>query len=471
VSWIRRIVIVALMTFPHLFLLSCKPADRLTSADSEAASYPSSPDLKFVPQSGALSNELNPLAKDLYKVATKALVEAQKDLFDLGSGSRIASGLTLDVNSDTSGRLAKLGAMNIGDLTSAPGETFVRQKDHVIELVKKFRLFKKSDQKIILNIVTDNSNGVGKVGSVDVWTGGEQLVALMRSGLTSISQIPRENLVILVNGCTSQKRECWKHWVRAAGVDLRMNYDEDPPKFQFKHLPNDRESIEVEGYISNYKLGSRTSLASLNRSLERKMPKISISIITGDPPHSGHLGLSKYSTNTEKFDEAIILVNDAGHKKASSFVHRSNMTSLLADSESQINVMQRMYKKFDDAFGRDALVERMQNLYGTTDVYILEGQDGFERNLQLHGGGLESKRAKYLVFPRKGSGGPIAVPDALKTRVRVAQTQDELGLSSSLLRDLLKKGDQIKSAWLTPKVAKYIEDWKLFGAKAVKLIP
>ncbi len=446
---------------------ACKAPHQVT--ESGIDDYPSKPGLALLPNDAEWNDQQAPIARDFFKVKNSALGAERSGLYDLVRGAKAPNGASVDIRSSDAARRQALANFSVRDITADPGHTFVRDRALVNSHAATFKLTGAPQEKIILNIITDNSNGVGKISAVDAWSGSDELLALLKNGVTSIDKLPKDNVVILVNGCLPGKSECWKHWVRAAGADIRLNFEEKKPSFEYRTLPNQKGTIEVDGHLSNYKLGSRTSIGKLQENFGRARPKISFAIITADPPHKGHFDLSRYSVKNEGAEEAVVFINDAGHKQASEFVHRSNMTALLAEGEPTINPVQAMYKHFDDTFGRDALIERLESLYGTNDIVILKGQDAFERDLANFGGKLESARGKYLVFMR-GDAGPVKIPENLKLRVAAANVKDEGNLSSSMIRSALKAGDAVKEAWMSGKVLDYIQQWGLFGAKQINRV-
>ena len=350
-----------------------------------------------------------------------------------------------------------LNLFPIGNVSAAPGHRFLRKPEQITGLVDYIEANPYADfrgDKIILNIIT---NQKGDIKSVDLWNAHHRLVAYLKNGYLKMGDIPQQNIEFLVNGKRSNGED-WVHYLPAAGVDW-SHVD----KFTTVSAGGDiREgTIAVSGILSNYSLGARNTIGQLYKNVfntNRKKMKVGIYFGTFDPIHEGHLEIIKKSIESLKLDEVIIVPNvNPIHKLPTSIKDRKELIALRIEHEEKINLYTGKSDEIIDKFGRNPFFERMIQIYGTTDLFQIVGDDSYSK-LLVNGEIETSNFRKYIVLPRKSSEIHLTNTD----KVIVVDYVDEKGLSSTSLRKKIKEGIKINKEEIDPKEYEYILKHNLY---------
>jgi hypothetical protein len=337
---------------------------------------------------------------------------ASVEYFDICAAQSIISDLAISESSGLEERLKIVAAQKIESFVTPPGITLIRNREKVAEIRSKItgdagsRL---DDAQVILNIVTREVRASSSVFSIDVWTGHEALIAMMDSGKTSLrseGEVGGLKVEVLVNGWLPGKTKQWQHWIPAWGFDFES-------KIPFKKITGSGSSaegtIEVAAKYSNYELGSRTSMGALFSNWKNPTaPKIGLHFGTFDPPHEGHIDLSRHVLESEGFNESILLPNyTAGHKPgASSVQDRVAMTVARVKDVSPSRIEDRLNVFTGDSsflmkeFGVGALFARIGALFASEQVWSLIGDDAWDGGILPSGILQPGMIMRYMIFPR-----------------------------------------------------------------------
>lgn len=398
--------------------------------------------------------------------------------FDICSAPGPIADLRISESSTSEERLKLISRQKIQSFVTPPSVTFFRDREKVSNA---------AGTKVILNVVTRNSESGLSAGSsdassasrereadpviaIDVWTGQEALVALMDSGKTSLALESGGfdsglKVDVLVNGWLPGRKKRWQHWVSASGFDFAS-------KIAYKKIQGSQASeegtVEVAAQLSNYELGSRTSIGALFRNWKKpSAAKVGLHFGTFDPPHEGHMDLSRYVLESEGFAESILLPNyTAGHKPgASSVQDRVAMTVARVQDVSPSRIEDRMNVFVGDSsflmkeFGVGALFGRIGALFASDQVWSLIGDDAWEGGILPSGILQPGMIMRYMVFPRGDrSVQDVHVPEYVRDNVKVLTIPNRKNLSSTLIRKMLVNGEAIPPEMMSPSVVRYIQE-------------
>jgi cytidyltransferase-like protein len=412
-----------------------------------------------------------PMAKGLSKFKG---TKADLPVYDVCSASSLGFLEPMPSKSTTlAERRDRIKLLKIGKFSAAPGFTFVRDNS----------LFEKAKQKwqsgealenaeIILNIVSLKTSESEQFG-VDVWSGHEALLALMSQGAETLDQLGgKVPLTILVEGWTPKAATQWQHWISAAGFDFDSGI---PRKTVHSTQSHNEGTLEVGPTFSNYSLGSRSSLNGvLEFGARANKNKIALQFGTFDPPHEGHVNLSIHALKEVGFDESILLPNyNASHKPGATPVeHRVAMTvarvEAVSDSkiEEKMNVFSGNSSTIMNEFGIGVFFERMQNLYATSEVWSLIGDDAYDGGVLRQGLLQPQMKMKYLVFLRGDRDlNSVWVPPYVQSEVKIVEKKEEKNLSSTLMKKKIAAGEALLPDEISPVVVEYIKSNGLYGVK------
>lgn len=358
-------------------------------------------------------------------------------------------------------RYRLLAEFPLDDLVVAPGHQFLRRPQQIPGLVDYLRQTRGGEfpnDPILLNITTGPG---GRVTGVDVWNAHHRLVAYRRAGFAKVGDLPRAFVKILVNG-SPHGGASWDHFVPAAGIDLDAG-------FRYRPVPAGGDvqpgTLSVGGELSNHALGSRTTLAQLNRNLDpdRKMPRVGVFFGTYDPVHEGHLQTARTIRHEFDLSEVVLIPNESPlHKPgATSFEDRLELGRRGVLPHDGLNLYVGGTDRLLRDGGKPSIIERVGQIYGTNQLFEVFGDDAYQKLANL--GQLDPRGlASWIVVKRKGSPG-LHIPDPLRERTFVAPMQDDAGFSSTLVRDLIRSGRTPPPEMLSPRVYEYIRSRGLYG--------
>ena len=406
---------------------------------------------------------------------------ASVEYFDICAAQSKISDLAISESSGLDERLKIVAAQKIESFVTPPGITLIRNREKVAEIRSKISGdagSKLDDAQVILNIVTRDvrassseatasQSPTDPVVAIDVWSGQETLVVLLDTGalnLQSASMGRGLKVEVLVNGWLPGKTKQWQHWIPAWGFDFES-------KIPFKKITGSGSSaqgtIEVAAKYSNYELGSRTSMGALFRNWKNPAaPKVGLHFGTFDPPHEGHIDLSRHVLESEGFTESILLPNyTAGHKPgASSVQDRVAMTVARVQDVSPSRIEDRMNVFVGDSsylmkeFGVGALFARIGALFASDQVWSLIGDDAWDGGILPSGILQPGMIMRYMIFPRGDRDlQSIHVPDYVKDNATLVVIPNRKNLSSTLIRKMLVNGEPVPPEMMSPAVVRYIQ--------------
>lgn len=365
--------------------------------------------------------------------------------------------LTPDANKAT--RFKTLAPFPIGKIIAAPGHRLLRKPGQVAGLtdyIKNNSGGDFSEDRILLNVITDKS---GKIKEVDLWNAHHRLVAYLQAGYQTIGDLQSKNLTILVNG-RNRGEEIWPHFLPSAGIELK-----EYPDFHIIPVGGDIRvgTVGVSGELSNYDLGSRSTIQRLAENTFRKdSPRIGVYFGTFDPLHENHVNVARTAKEQEKLDEVIFVPNlHAAHKpSATAAHHRLNMSAARLGKEPGFNLYVGDSDSIIDNFGRAPLFERFGQIYGTHQIYQVIGQDSFDSMIK-EGQFIEKPNRLFLVHPR-GENAKAIIPDELKDIAKPLVSSESQELSSTIIRKKIAAGQPVPASELDPELLDYIKENGLY---------
>jgi nicotinic acid mononucleotide adenylyltransferase len=411
---------------------------------------------------------------------------ASVEYFDICAAQSQILELAISESSGLEQRLKMVASQKIGSFVTPPGITLIRNREKVTEVRTKRSAdggAKLDDASVILNLVTRDASARSSAGSsgqaaaapvvsIDVWSGQEVLVALMDAGTLSLDATSSNTSIgsglkveVLVNGWLPGRTKQWQHWIPAWGFDFES-------KIHFKKITGSEAStegtIEVAAKYSNYELGSRTSMGALFRNWKNPSgSKIGLHFGTFDPPHEGHIDLSRHVLESEAFTESILLPNyTAGHKPgASSVQDRVAMTVARVQDVSSSRIEDRMNVFVGDSsflmkeFGVGALFARIGALFATDQVWSLIGDDAWDGGILPSGILQPGMIMRYMIFPRGDRDlQSIHVPEYVQDNAKLVVIPNRKNLSSTLIRKMLVNGEPVPPEMMSPAVVRYIQE-------------
>jgi len=311
-----------------------------------------------------------------------------------------------------------------------------------------------SEDKLILNIITDES---GNIKFVDGWNGHHRLVAYLKAGKSRVSDILEENLTILVNGKTTED-DVWKHWVPAHGVDLNtlLGYT--------RAQGADFATLSVSGELSNFAMGARTTVAGLLRNtLGRVRPKIGVFFGSFDPPHLGHMETASAAMEKFGLDRVVFIPNRMP-------LHKPNITNIgtrlemlgdLIGPSERLNLYIGDNSKLVTEMGNESLLRRIGQLYGTNNIFQIQGSDAMGKLMGLRQVNPEGY-SKYLVLPRDQASRSFFIPENLRQAIFYIDDLVPHATSSSKIRAWIKEGSQLAKRFLDPATYRYITERQMY---------
>ena len=208
------------------------------------------------------------------------------------------------------------------------------------------------------------------------------------------------------------------------------------------------------------------SALGLKRYLGGDRVKVGVYFGSFDPPHENHASLVSVA---ESFGFRVVIVPNSGANEGKAGLsaqhHREAMVKLrfgdrvvtVNEDTSSWEVKQNLAKKIADKL----LFETME----IPEPVLLVGEDSFRKGTLKRGSGIFKLRIPIVVFPRSNE--PLLIPDELNRFVTVATGySDPLpGLSSSLLRSKIGRGEQVTPEVLRDDVLRYIITNELYQAE------
>lgn len=402
----------------------------------------------------------SPLFKDFLKQPLESRDHADRmsDVLTQPDFSKIIKGkVTSEMSMDE--RVSVVHNLEISKIMAAPGHRKLRNPKQVAGL-KDYILTSKggnfAHDPILLNVITDAH---GNVKSVDLWNAHHRLVAYLMAGYKKLGDVPQENITVLVNG-HNPNGEKWGHYLPIGGIDSASAKD-------YTAVPAGGEirvgTVNVDGSRSNFELGSRNSIGQLlKNTMETKPTKVGVYFGTFDPVHEGHIAAAKAALERYGLDEVVMVPNINSIKKpnATSAEHRLEMTAIRVNKEKGLNLYTGPSDVIINQFGRDPFFERINQSYGTTEIYQIIGSDSFKSSVEENNITDKSNR-RFIVIPRE-PGEVIDVPANMQSIVTVTEPVYPMSLSSTKIRNQLKGDQQPPTAELDNDVFSYLKRFFLY---------
>ncbi|MBO9668309.1 MAG: nicotinate-nicotinamide nucleotide adenylyltransferase [Bdellovibrio sp.] len=356
-------------------------------------------------------------------------------------------------------RLNAIQDVVIESIVAAPGHRQLRNPKQVVKLKEYILSSKGGDfvhDPILLNLITDAN---GNIKSVDLWNAHHRLVAYSLAEYKKIGDIPAANILVLVNGYKTES-ERWGHYLSIGGIDsaATQSYSPVTPGGEIRV-----GTVNVGGERSNFELGSRNTLGRLLKNTMNATPtKVGVYFGTFDPVHEGHVAVAKAVREKYNLDEVIIVPNIVSINKpnATSAQHRLDMLRIRLGKEKGLNLYTGASGEIINQFGRDPFIERITQIYGATEVFQIIGSDSFKSSLESNSINPSSNR-NFIVVPRDATE-KIDVPEDLTHLVHVSGVADPMGLSSTLIRKIIKGNEKPDSTMLDDDVYRYVIENALY---------
>lgn len=195
------------------------------------------------------------------------------------------------------------------------------------------------------------------------------------------------------------------------------------------------------------------------------MKKILLYTGAFNPPHLGHEALIKTALDAISFDEVWIMPSGNRPDKAiaTSFADRRALGQLFVESvqtkvATTIKLIASEIEEGNTKSTSELIhgllneVERLPNI----DITQLIGIDGLEFIARKYGMDLE-EHSRYLAVERKGY--------QLETEINLSKVkflEAQLDISSTRVRDLVNNGDTRYKELVSPSIAEYIEQHRLY---------
>lgn len=186
-----------------------------------------------------------------------------------------------------------------------------------------------------------------------------------------------------------------------------------------------------------------------------------------NPPHLGHESLIKTALNAIPFDEVWIMPSGNRPEKsiATSFADRRALGQLFVESvqtkvAATIKLITSEIEEGNTKSTSELIhglldeIERQPNI----EITQLIGIDGLEFIARKYGVDLE-ENSRYLAVERKGYQLEATIDPS---KVIFLEDKDQLGLSSTLVRELVKNGDAKYKELVSAPIAEYIEQHRLY---------
>jgi nicotinate (nicotinamide) nucleotide adenylyltransferase len=186
-----------------------------------------------------------------------------------------------------------------------------------------------------------------------------------------------------------------------------------------------------------------------------------------NPPHLGHESLIKTALDKIPFDEVWIMPsgNRADKVIAISFADRRALGQLFVESvQSKVSaIIKLITTEIDEGNTKSTsqlIHELLNKLEAQPDIELTQliGMDGLEFLARKYGANLE-EGGRYLAVERKGYQLEAAVNP---TKVTFLEDKDQIGLSSTQVRELAKNGETRYKELVSAPIADYIEQHRLY---------
>lgn len=174
-----------------------------------------------------------------------------------------------------------------------------------------------------------------------------------------------------------------------------------------------------------------------------------------DPFHNGHLAICKAAKEKLGLDKLIIIPSgNAPHKAgfSASFEDRYNMISQSVDGLG-FTVSDYENKRKEISYSATT-VEDFKKKFPNDELYFIIGGDSYRDLDKWYQPHRISENATLAVYPREQAQ-IVVLPPAVEFKT------EKVDVSSTMLREMIKRGEDISSL-VPPKAAAYIREHKLY---------
>lgn len=208
--------------------------------------------------------------------------------------------------------------------------------------------------------------------------------------------------------------------------------------------------------------------------------RIGVGGSAANPPHLGHLRLVELLCESALFDKIIWIPSGVRPDKDGLILpeHRVKMIELLFLKDNKKIFAGRTKFEVDmgDVYGRNTptinWMEKLQKKYPDAEIVWYTGVDSVvpqekfgakcEIEAYWHEGERLMRDFKFLIVPRSGFLPPASLKLPPQFEILDAHIPE---ISSSEIRSLASKGDEKFTEMVTPNVAEYIKEHKLYSWK------
>ena len=168
----------------------------------------------------------------------------------------------------------------------------------------------------------------------------------------------------------------------------------------------------------------------------KKRGHIKIGILGGtfDPPHKGHLYISKIALKKLRLKKILWVVtkkNPLKNKPHLKLKERMKLSKEITKREKKINI-----KYFDEKIGSTSTFNLLNYIKRKTkaDLFFLMGADNLKKFHKWKNWKQIPKLAKIVVFPRKNHSRNSIATDNLNKKDLIYINSNKINISSSLIR-------------------------------------
>ncbi len=195
-----------------------------------------------------------------------------------------------------------------------------------------------------------------------------------------------------------------------------------------------------------------------------------------DPPHVGHLMIAREARERVGLDAVLFVPAGEQWLKEGQVVapatHRLAMTHLLVGSTPHFSVSDMEITRPGPTYTVDTLHALREASPPDTDYFFILGEDAVADLPRWHSPQELVTLCRFIAMPRAGAGGRpdlspayAAVP-GLRDKVTVLDDAPRIDVSSSSVRRMIERGEDLKSALngvLPDYIVKYLTAHRLYG--------
>lgn len=297
-------------------------------------------------------------------------------------------------------RLRLVADYPLRQLVAKPGHRVLRELHDVHSIRDDFRAgqyrprSRTEAAKLMINLVTEP--GTGRLLWVDAWEGHHRILGFILGGARTVSDIPREELRIFVNGLDpGGETQGHPYEIPAAGSDLASGsrwpevVDGQGRRAPYYPKEDSPRSVVAHRALSNWETGSRETLGDVAEHMEIADP-LRIGVVLHAEPLVPELE-DVLEWDRRGFDEIVLVPEAAPRSAVDHHLLRAQVLalnirlSLMPDTRVRLNLYQGLdsaefmerhdirqgeFPRFPK--GYPTFLHRIRQIYGTThDVVVV----------------------------------------------------------------------------------------------------